>query len=110
MNASSTQCVPCTAAWGDLGLECADLHDDRHATLAEALALAFNPPDVEADRLTHIGWFMDDAEDIIAQGIEGPPWKVRVITLDPPKFSVNGKFCVARDGEKGRGFVEVFGK
>lgn len=104
------QCAPCAAAWGFVGLECADLHDERHSTLAEALALAFNPPDTEADRLTHIGWFMEDAEDIIAQGVNGPPWKVKVIKLDDPaKFSVNGKFCLAHSGEKDRGFVEVFG-
>ncbi len=104
------QCDACTAAWGETGLECADTHDGRHSTLAEALAATFNPWTSEEERLEHVGWFMEDAEDIIGQGLAGPPWKVRIVELDDPvKFVVNGKFCIGHSGEKGRGFVKVFG-
>lgn len=95
------QCEPCTAAWGPDIWPCAEEHDERHQTLAEALAQAFNPWELDEDRLQHVGWFMEDAESIIAQGVEGPPWKVKVITLkDKTKFSVNGRFCVFHDGDK----------
>jgi len=106
-----SQCEPCTAAWGDIDWDCAETHDEKHVSLAEALASTFNPWESDAERLEHIGWFMEDAEDIIAQGLEGPPWKVRVVKLDDPvKFAVNGKFCIGHSGEKGdRGSVEVFG-
>ena len=110
MSLQLNQCAPCTAAWGDIDTDCAETHDEKHLSLAEALALAFNPWDTDDERLEHIGWFVEDAEQIIGQGLEGPPWKVKVITLaGPVKFSVNGKFCVMHEGEKGPGFVEVFG-
>ena len=112
MDDANGQCEPCTAAWGDIEWGCADRHDDAHQSLAEALALVFNPWESDDARLEHVGWFMEDAEEIISSGkVEGPPWIVKPIVTDADtKFSVNGRFCIAREGEKSRGSVEVYGR
>lgn len=59
-------CAYCTAtgwdAWGEVGCG----HDERHATVARLIAEICQQPNPTDEQ---IGWFMDDAEAVVSEGV-----------------------------------------
>ena len=75
---TNQQCEACTAAWGDIGSNCADRHGSAVLALAARLAEVCQHPD---PTLQQVGWFTDDAEAVLDIMGQQDKWTV-VFTLE----------------------------
>ena len=99
---SDQQCEACSAAWGDIGSDCADRHTPAVLKLAAEIASEcgqHNPT------LQQIGWFADDAEAAVAILDECESWEVNMALESvrlpdgyAPIMVVNGVKFVCADG------------